>query len=66
MIYSDPRCMMMTVLDDDLDDITFSNVVKTLLQGGANPDVMNNVSYYTHTHKYIHKYTYSFQSGHFC
>ena len=36
--------MMMITLDDDLDDITSSNVVKTLLQGGANPDIENDVS----------------------
>ena len=42
------RHMMMTEFPD-LDDMTSSNVVKTLLQGGANLDIVNDVSLCIHT-----------------
>ena len=35
--------------------IISSDVVRTLLQGGANPDIVNDV-YYVHTHTYTNMY----------
>ena len=46
--------MMMTGFTD-LDDMTSNNVVKTLIQGGAKLDIVNDVSLciYTHAHTHI-------------
>ena len=40
MMIPPDRYTMMTTLTDDLDD---NDIVQTLLQGGANPDIVNDV-----------------------